>query len=170
MAPASHTARASGRCAGPLREAGALLAGAVVLAAVVWALRPGRLPLAVDPRVYEQDLPAPVVTVKRALELYDEGSALFIDTREDVSGPTPCVPGAFFVRESTFDDDLYAARDWIYPEDTLVLYGSGDLIRVGSVAARLLERGYPNVSIMGGGLEAWRRAGGEVVTREEEGP
>jgi rhodanese-related sulfurtransferase len=160
--------RRPARRASLLREAGALLCAATALAAVVWAARDDRIPLLPDARVYEQDLPAPVLTVDEALRSYEEGLAIFVDTREETGEETICVPGAFFVRESSFDDDLYAAREWIYPEDDLVLYGSGDLLRVGSVAARFLERGYENVRIMAGGLEAWRRAGGEVVTRAEE--
>ena len=43
------------------------------------------------------------------------------------------------------------------PEDHLVLFGDGDLLPVSNIAARLMDRGYPNLLILKGGLAAWRQ-------------
>jgi rhodanese-related sulfurtransferase len=148
-----------------LREAGLLLAAAVLLTVVSWAVRPDRLPLAADPSFYELDLAAPLVTPEEARALYDAGDHLFIDVRP--GHPAAAVPGAMTVREDSFDDDLLAVFDFMTPEDPLVLYGDGALSAASNVAGRLQDRGWTDVVIMSGGLEAWQAAGGPVSTREE---
>jgi len=141
-----------------LREAVALMLVALVVAVVAWFVRPGRLPLTADPLYYASDLSVPLVTVGESLELYEAGSHYFVDAR-----PAPSaggIPGAFVVRESSFDDDLYEQRDFLFPEDPLILYGDGNLQQVSAVADRLTARGFLDVRILRGGLAAWRSAGG----------
>jgi rhodanese-related sulfurtransferase len=144
-----------------LREAGLVLLAALVLTAASWGLRTDRLPLRADPAIYDVDLAAPTVSVDRAIELYDLGDHLFIDTRPAGSDGLE-IPGAIRVREATFDDDLLAAFDFLTPDAPLVLFGDGSLLQVSSVAARLQQRGYEDIVIMTAGPEAWRQAGGEV--------
>ena len=146
-------------------QAGGLLLLAVVLTAASWLLRPDRLPFLADPAAYELDLAAPLVSVKQALVLYEEGDHLFIDTREAVADPRE-IPGSFRIRAYSLDDDLRRLLDVVYPEDPLILYGSGDLLQISSVAARLAERGFTDVQILGGGVRAWQAAGGELSPRE----
>jgi rhodanese-related sulfurtransferase len=143
------------------REAGLLLLVALVAGGVWWARSPDRLPLRADARVYELELAAPLVTTGAAREFYDEGVRLFVDTRATTDGLT--IPGALFIREDTFDDDLLANFDFIFPEDPLILFGDGDLTRTSNVAGRLRERGYPNLQILAGGLAAWQQGGGPVA-------
>jgi len=82
-----------------------------------------------------------------------------VDTREAATATPVRIGGSFAVRATTFADDLIEAADFIWREDALVLYGSGDLRAVSSVAARFLERGYENIEIMAGGIDGWRSAG-----------
>ena len=145
-----------------LNEAVWLLLVAVVLTAVSWLIRDPRLPLTADPAVYELELAAPVVEVADALALFDEGIHLFIDTRAGDPTDRPTVAGAFVIREAQFDDDLLALFDDLYPEDPVVVFGSGDMVGANNVAGRLLGRGFVEVQILRGGLKGWEGAGGMV--------
>ena len=143
-----------------LREAGLLLVVAMVATAGWWLSGDERLPLRADPAFYELELAAPLLTLAEARAYYDEGAHLFVDTREESGGET--IPGAIFIREASFDDDLLANFDFLFPEDELILFGDGNLSRTSNVAARLVSRGYVNVRILQGGLAGWRAAGGEI--------
>jgi len=152
-----------------LREAGLLLVLSILAATGWWLRSADRLPLQADPAVYELELAAPLLTVAEAQGMYDEGAHLFVDTRAETGGET--IPGSFFIREATFDDDLVANFDFMYPEDELILFGNGNLTRTSNVAARLIGRGYENVIILKGGLSAWKNAGGDTSpTTEGTGP
>ncbi|MFO7608534.1 MAG: rhodanese-like domain-containing protein [Candidatus Krumholzibacteriia bacterium] len=154
-----------GSLATAVREAALLLGAALVLTILTWALRPDRLPLRADPAVYELDLAAPLVTPAAARALYDAGDHLFVDVRPGT--PAATVPGAFLVREDSFDDDLLRSFDFLTPADPLVVFGAGELAAASNVAGRLLDRGWQDVVIMSGGLAAWEAAGGPVVPLED---
>ena len=151
------------RVDGPaLREAVFLVLLAVLATAVTWAVRPDRLPLVADARVYELELPVPLVDTATALALYEEGAHFFVDTRGLESGSAPTIPGALPIRAASFDDDLLDLFDFLTTEDPLVLFGDGDLNATANIAARLLDRGYVDLLIFDGGLKAWEKAGGEI--------
>jgi hypothetical protein len=150
-----------------VRGAAFLLAVAVAATAVTWALRPDRLPLVADARTYELELAAPLVSPADAIVLYDEGAHLFVDTRALEPGSAPTIPGALPIRAETFDDDLFVLFDFLTTADPLVLFGDGDLLATNTIASRLADKGYLDLRILDGGLEAWRRAGGEI--READG-
>jgi len=154
-----RTDRAAARWFTLAGEAAILLATTLLLAGGSWLLRAERLPLAADAARYEIELPAPLISLEQAFSRYDSGSHLFVDTREAATATPVRIGGSFAVRATTFADDLIEAADFIWREDALVLYGSGDLRAVSSVAARFLERGYENIEIMAGGIDGWRSAG-----------
>lgn len=147
----------------PARQALLLLGIAAAAAAASWALRDPRLPLRADSAFYELELAAPLVEAAEALRLYEAGDHLFIDTRPVAPGTTATIPASMLVRAASFDDDLLAVFDFLRPEDPLVLFGDGDLNGVSNVAARLRDRGFQDLTILRGGLDAWRRAGGECT-------
>jgi len=142
------------------KEAGMLLLVAVLATGGWWARNSERLPLRADPAVYELELEAPLVPVATARTLYDEGAHLFVDTRPPAAGET--IPGSLFVREASFDDDLVANIDFMYPEDELILFGNGNLSGASNIAGRLRQRGFKNLNILQGGLSAWKQAGGDT--------
>lgn len=148
-------------CPGALRQAGALLLVSIVAASTLWALRGDRLELSADPAVYELEISVPLVEPDEALAIYDEGLRVFIDTRDD-DDTGEIIPGSFHIRAASFEDDLWEAGEFVYPEDPVLLYGSGDLASVSLVADLLLARGFEDVLILRGGLSAWRAAGGEI--------
>jgi len=146
-------------------QAGLLLAAAILLTVLSWSLRPDRLPLRADTSVYELELAAPMVDMATALALYEEGLHVFVDTRPTAAAAASglAVPGAVPVRQDSFDDDLLAVFDFMGPDDPLVLYDDGGLLGASNIAARLVERGFGDLSIMAGGVAAWREAGGETT-------
>jgi len=144
-----------------VREALLIGGASVGLAAATWVARPDRLPLRAQAEIYELELAAPIVPVTEALAHFTAGTHLFVDVREETDGGE--IPGAFRVRSSTFDTDLAEVRDFLYPEDNLVLYDGGVMQAASAAAARFQERGYANVVILQGGLTAWRTAGGQVA-------
>jgi rhodanese-related sulfurtransferase len=145
-----------------VRQALLVLGLSVIVAAGRWAWPGPRLALHADRADYEIELAAPLLDVATAKRHYDAGVHLFIDTREPGPAVTERVPGAFFIRPDTFDDDMRALLDVIVPEDRFILYGDGNLALANNVAARLIQRGYANVELLKGGLAAWRAAGGPV--------
>ncbi len=148
-----------------LREAGLLLLFAVVVTTVSWYMRDDGLPLAADPVGYDLELAAPLTSTEKALALYDEGEYLFVDTRPENNGDFQTIPGAFFIREASFDDDLLEYFDFMTTEDHFILFGDGELFPVSNIAARMKDRGYQDLFILKGGLDAWLRAGGEISRR-----
>jgi len=148
-----------------IREAYLLLLVALFVTAVSWVLRSDGLSLATDPVEYELELAAPLIVTGEALALYDEGEYLFVDTRPGTDGKFQTIPGAFFIREASFDDDLLEYFDFMTPEDHFILFGDGDLFMVSDIAARMKNRGYQNLFILKGGLAAWRGASGEISHR-----
>lgn len=154
-----------GRGRSPLGEAVLLTLAAFLLTAGSWALRPDPLPLLADPAVYRLELAAPLVDAAGALAFYEAGSHLFIDTRPLGDSEVLTIPGAVFIRQDSFDDDLLELFDFMFPEDPLVVFGDGNLTGPSNIAGRLKDRGYRDVVILQGGLDAWTDAGGEITTR-----
>jgi hypothetical protein len=148
------------------REAALVCGLALAIAATTWLIRPTKVPLRAATAVYDLELAAALISPADARTLYDAGSHLFIDTRP-VGTTTETIPGALAVREASFDDDLYAHMEFLYPEDPVVLFGDGNLLIASAVAARLLERDFADVTIMGGDLESWRRMGGPLTATED---
>ena len=155
------------RARGLIREALVLAVLTLILAAGAWLMRSPRLPLRADMSRYELDLGFPVVAAGRALEFYEEGSHIFVDTRELPPESVAYIPGAFFIRASNFEDDLREVLDFIYPEDPLILYGTEQLQAPGAVADRFVQRGYEVTGILSGGIEAWQKAGGPLAGGED---
>jgi len=150
-----------------LRETMTLLLITLLLAGLSWTLRPPRLPLRADTALYELDLDFPVATPAQAVAMYDGNTHLLVDTRA-VTLNGLRIPGAFRIRQDSFEDDLLEVFDFMAPEDPLLLIGDGNLILVSTIASRLEERGYLNITIMTGGFDQWTASGGETAEARHE--
>ena len=149
--------------AGPLwREAPLLLGLAVVLAAGSWFARTPRLPLIADMSLYEMDLAAPVLEPAEALAAFRDNTHIFVDTRAVDDGRR--IPGAMVLRPDSFDEDFREIYDFLVPEDALILYGDGNLMLTSNVAQQLEARGFTELSLLRGDLDAWAAAGGDLST------
>jgi rhodanese-related sulfurtransferase len=98
----------------------------------------------------------------QARELFDEGAHLFIDTRPGNPLERPTIAGAFIIREASFDDDLLALFDILFPEDPLIVFGRGDMQGANNIASKLQARGFTDVQILRGGVKSWEQAGGQL--------
>jgi rhodanese-related sulfurtransferase len=145
-----------------IREIAILMAVSLLLALAAWRLHAPELPLRADPQVYELDLDYPLITSAEGLDRFTGMEHIFVDTRSAELFKSAHIPGAMNLRSDTFDADLREIFDYILPEDRFVLYGDGNLLTTATVADRLSERGYVNIELLGGGLEQWRNAGGEI--------
>jgi len=140
------------------REIPLLLGLAVLLAAGTWLIRTPRLPLRADLALYELDLPAPVISPADAVAAYRDNTHIFVDTRPEPDGRR--IPGAMVLRPETFDEDFREIFDFLLPEDALILFGDGNLLLTGNVAQKLAARGFTDLSLLQGDLDAWAAAGG----------
>lgn len=144
-----------------LWEAAAILAIATLLTLVAWLMRSPRLPWLAERQVYEYELDHPLISVETALAHYAGGRHLFVDTRPVDDEAADRISGALFLRPESFDDDFQAVHDFIFPEDSIVLYGDR-LQRTAAVAGQLAARGYGELMLLSGDLAAWRAAGGAI--------
>ena len=144
------------------RETGVVLLIALMLAALNWGLRPPRLPLRADTTAYELDLDFPLVDPAEAVALYEDNVRIFVDTRPADPGARR-IPGAFPISQDRFEEDLREVFDFLLLEDPLLLFGDVNLLLTSAVASRLRERGFADINLMYGDLEAWTRAGGSVA-------
>jgi rhodanese-related sulfurtransferase len=143
------------------RQAVWLLLVSLLVCVIAWFVRPTRLPLTAQEAFYASELTAPLVSVAEALSLYEAGSHIFVDARS--AAARGGIPGSLSVREESLDDDLFEHRDFLYPEDPVILWGDGNLQSLSAIAARLQERGFQDVRILAGGLAAWQRSDGPIA-------
>ncbi|MBC8422945.1 hypothetical protein H8E07_02365, partial [bacterium] len=108
-----------------------------------------------------------VATPTEAVAMYDRNTHLLIDTRT-VTRDGLRIPGAFRIRQDSFEEDLLEIFDFMAPEDSLLLFGDGNLILISAIASRLEERGYRNITIMTGGLDQWSASGGMTAEARHE--
>ncbi len=94
-----------------------------------------------------------------AMQLLQEGRALFIDVREEREQRVSMLPGAVTERQLTKEPAAYAGR-------TLIGYCTISY-RSGKLAARLRKEGIPMLNLRGG-LLAWVHAGGKVYDANGE--
>lgn len=167
--PDNANAFAESKWSVSFREAGLLLLLALLTTGLSWMLRSDGLPLRADPMVYELELAAPLIATDEALAHYDEGEFFFVDTRPRTGGAFETIPGAFFIGETSFNDDLLEYFDFMTTADHFILFGDGDLSPVSNIAGRMMDRGYENLFILKGGLGAWSSAGGDISQRTGDG-
>ena len=93
-----------------------------------------------------------------ALALHANGTAIFVDIRDQQEVNLGKVPGALHISRGTMETRIEAA----VPRDaTVVLYcASGN--RSALAADTLQQMGYSKVTSLAGGFRAWAERGGEI--------
>ncbi|MCB1149988.1 rhodanese-like domain-containing protein, partial [bacterium] len=91
-----------------------------------------------------------------------DNTHIFVDTRAVDDGRR--IPGAMVLRPDSFDEDFREIYDFLVPEDALILYGDGNLMLTSNVAQQLEARGFTELSLLRGDLDAWAAAGGDLST------
>lgn len=102
--------------------------------------------------------PPASIAPRAAADLLSAGAATLVDVREPDEHRREHVPGAALHPSSAFSATGFPAADG---RRTLVLCRSGN--RAGKVAAALRSMGRTDVSVVEGGMMAWRAAGLPVV-------
>jgi rhodanese-related sulfurtransferase len=141
------------------KETALLLLISFVATALVWGLNPNRLPLIADSASYEMEINFELVDAKNAVQLFNNNLVILVDVQ---SNSKLIIPGAFHIRQDSFDDDFRDLFDFVLPEDKLLLIGNGDLMIASAIAEKLSERGYKNLVLLQGDISSWQAAGGEV--------
>jgi rhodanese-related sulfurtransferase len=107
------------------------------------------------------------ITAGEALERHADGDAVFVDVRTEAELDT-VIPGAAHVPRALIEfeaDPTSEYHDSVFdPDRPYVCYCTVGL-RSAFVTDRLGRMGYDIVNL-DGGIEAWRDAGGEVVSPE----
>jgi rhodanese-related sulfurtransferase len=111
-------------------------------------------------RGYTRDFPqVPDIEAKRAIELWQKGSALFVDIRDDEEQQVSMLPGA--LTQDQYEQNPGAAKD-----KTLVVYCTISY-RSGKFAEDLMEKGVKVLNLQGGIL-GWVHAGGPVFSKGKQ--
>jgi rhodanese-related sulfurtransferase len=109
---------------------------------------------------------APVETVEQALKLVGNPGVQFIDVREQAELSAGTIPGAVHAPrgflEFIADPESPMHKPALSPNKRLVLFCAAGG-RSALAAKTLRDMGYPNVASLGGGLTAWKAAGGPVT-------
>ncbi len=108
----------------------------------------------------EQPDPVPAVSASDAMHEYQQGKALIVDAMPNSFYRLAHIKGAFNLPPALFDIMYMASFPRKDKGEEIVVYGSTisapyDL----QTADKLLLRGYSNVRILTGGLQAWEAAG-----------
>jgi len=101
-----------------------------------------------------------------AKQVFDAGSALFVDVRSRDMFDEGHIPGAVSLPLGDFKTRVEAFAAEVSPAQPLVTYCSGRLCQDSHTAAQLLmERGFENVVVYIDGFPGWIENGYPVATR-----
>jgi rhodanese-related sulfurtransferase len=154
-------------------RAGAIAAVGSALGLLVNAVHPMGLPLLLDgvPRpsvplwVYER---LGKVAPDEAHDMWEAGSATFIDTRNADDYATGHIPGSICLPHHNFSNVYPRVRTQLPKDERYLIYCYGSHCGLAMrVAKRLLRDGYQNLIVMREGIAGWEAAGYEVTPPTE---
>lgn len=149
-----------------VREALILILAAVGIALAVYTIRPDKIgtpPMAVTSDVVEQSSAKSgysEISIKDALRLYEENSAIFADARHGVDFFAGHIKGAvnlFVDEQEVWLPDFFATTD---PATVIVTYCDGEDCHLAPTLAELLiVSGFEKVYYLENGWTRWRESG-----------
>ena len=157
-----------------LKEIGIILMVVIPLALVTNSLRPSGLML-IDTGIpimqtAEADNPIRAITLDRAIEKYERGEALFVDTRSHEEYLAGHVKGAMNLPDHNFDewiDDFLSRTD---TDTEIITYCDGEDCTLGhDVAEKLYLLGLERVSYLVNGWTKWQESVSPVVSQKIPG-
>ncbi|MCJ7750446.1 MAG: rhodanese-like domain-containing protein [Armatimonadetes bacterium] len=147
----------------------ALVIGSAVIGVVVNQVSPRGIPLLSTTADADSSatpaLPKGIrgVDLPEALSAFDEDAALFLDARSPEDYAEGHVPGALSLPAYEFDAQFPEIADRVEEAQSIIVYCDGvecsDSIHV---AERLVEYGFPDVSVFESGWRAWAESGAPV--------
>ena len=141
-----------------IKESIIILVVVFAVALVVNFTRGGGIPLIADAEAFRIDTDADFMIPADAEVHFHEGTAVFLDAREERFFAEEHIEGSMNVSSVGTGVDSLA---FMVPADpVLVCYASGETERqAGVIADKLLEIGFTQVYVLHGGLEAWKELG-----------
>jgi rhodanese-related sulfurtransferase len=146
-----------------------IIAQAVAIAVVaslvglgVNTVSPRGIPLVYTPpqTIQVGDLEIPVIDEASAFELYEKGTAVFLDAREEEDFSQGRIPGAMCLPEPHMQERFPMIEPLLPEDSTIVLYCSGPECHMAEqVAGFLAQLGYQDMHIMTAGYIGWEQAG-----------
>ena len=109
--------------------------------------------------------PRTIISVEEIKQLWDNGSAVFIDTRSIEAYEKGHISGAFPLPYDNIEGYIQNVRDFVDPGMTIITYCDGeDCLSSLHVADYLGINGYPDIKIFFGGWELWSIKGYPMET------
>ncbi len=147
-----------------LKDSLLIVLAATSLALVTNALRPDGLPLleAFRPPAPEDagDGGVPRISLEDAAGRFADGAAVFVDARPEADFRRGRIDGALHLPDAAFDDAIGPFFEAVAPETPVIAYCDGATCPLAeSVAKKLIEIGYADVSYLPDGWRQWREAG-----------
>ena len=126
-------------------------------------ISPRRIPFIAPPPAVAQ--PTDFVPLATAQQLWQGGTAFFLDARAPADYAAGHIAGAYNLPAEEFDARYPQTATLLTPDSVIVTYCDGlecDLSH--HLTDRLRELGYQNVHILQNGWTAWRQAGFTTTT------
>ncbi|MBM4157036.1 MAG: rhodanese-like domain-containing protein [Lentisphaerae bacterium] len=145
-------------------QAGLLLAAALAAGVAANTAGPRRIPWTggIEARLEAEARASgiAVMSVAEAKAALDAGTHLLLDARAPAEHAARRIPWAMSLPWRTVTSSIEAIAPMLDPARPLLVYCRGAACDEGLLLARHLRaRGHGNVSLIGGGMEAWRAAG-----------
>jgi rhodanese-related sulfurtransferase len=140
---------------GAIKEAVVILVAGVIVSLAVNYVRDDGIPLIAEAEAFRVSTDAEFLKPEDARDLFEQGTALFVDAREPEIFMIEHIEGAMNVPSSMAQVDSIA---WLVGADPLIVtYASEASQRqAGVVADKLLEAGFSKVHVLYGGIEGWK--------------
>jgi rhodanese-related sulfurtransferase len=121
-------------------------------------LRRDGIPLVADAETFRVQTEAEFIKAENARDLFDEGTAIFVDARDPQVYSIERIEGALSIPPT--GPELNGAAWLSDTESSVICYASEQSQRqAGVVADKLIEMGAKKVFVLFGGIEAWKAAG-----------
>lgn len=145
-------------------QAGLILAAALAAGFAANTVGPRRIPwtgsLAARVEAEARKSGVTLMSVAEAKAALDAGTHLALDARAPAEHAARRIPWSISLPWRTVDASLEVVGPMLEPGRRLLVYCRGVACDEGLLLARLLRgRGHTNVSLIAGGIEAWRDAG-----------
>jgi rhodanese-related sulfurtransferase len=138
-----------------VKESIIILVAVLAVSLIVNFTRDEGIPLIADAEAFRVQTDADFMIAEDARVYFDEGTAIFLDARENRFFVKEHIEGAMNLPSTEANVDSLA---YMVPADpALICYSSSATERqAGVIADRLLEIGFTRVYVLHGGLESWK--------------
>ncbi len=122
------------------------------------AVSPRGIPLIAPPK--KQPKPEEFIKLEKAKELWDAGTAIFLDAREPADYAAGHIGNALNLPAQSFEKHIAEMTPMLTPESQIVVYCDGKECELSHrLANSLNQSGYTNVHMLFNGWTTWTNAG-----------